>query len=75
MLGFIFKIRWDIMKLYELKRGDMFKTVINSPDDDSIVIKIKANFLGMDGMYGKVLLDGFKEVQYFTVMLEVERIK
>lgn len=63
------------MKLYELKRGDRLKTVIHSPDDDSIVLKVNGTFLGMDGMYGKVLLNGFEEIQYFTAMLEVERIK
>ena len=57
------------MKLYELKRGDKFKSVMYSPDDDSIVLKFNGTFLGMDGMYGKVLLDGFEEIQYFAATI------
>jgi hypothetical protein len=63
------------MKLYELKRGDSFEAVINSPDDDSIVFKINGTFLGMDGKYGKVLFDDNEQIHYFASMLEVERIK
>lgn len=63
------------MKLCELEKGNKFKVVLFK---DCIEFKteiIKGEFLGMDGMYGKVLLDGFEEIQYLLARIEVEKIK
>ncbi len=65
------------MKLYELNRGDRFKSVRPSHDenDELPVLKVRGTFLGRDGMYGKVLLDGFEETQCFLANIEGERIE
>lgn len=63
------------MKLYELNKGDRFKADFYDAETDTLQLTVSATFHGMDGMYGKITLDGIKEMQYYDGMLEVEKFE
>ena len=60
------------MRLHELKKNDEFTAVVYNRQTDE-EINISGKFLGMDGMYGKVMLYGTDTVSYFMAMMEVEK--
>lgn len=65
------------MKLYKLKKGQRFRCEFINPNTEEIELTVIGKFLGMDGTYGKVLLDGieYNKEKPFTLYhnsLEVE---
>ena len=53
------------MKIYELNKTERFKMVIV---DETLY----GTFYGMDGMFAKVIFDGYSQLEYLHCSTEVE---